>query len=149
MKMGGQAFDAACLLPQMADAIDDLRGRPQTLPLALVLPVLFYTRKLSPRPASTPAAAENLVGNPAGGRLLFDAGYKCPLTTSRFSWVREPVRPAWQPVLAKGSHGDRFAFNNLVHVKHLALHQLAQSSYFHYFGPGGGRRCSPPASARC
>ncbi|MBK7813744.1 MAG: extracellular solute-binding protein [Rhodocyclaceae bacterium] len=140
MKMGGQAFDAARLLPQMADAIDDLRGRPQALPLALVLPVLFYNKEafakagLDPQqPPKTWWETQQVAGK------LFDAGYKCPLTTSRFSWVHLENLSAQhgEPVLAKGSHGDRFAFNNLVHVKHLALlTSWHKSSYFHYFGPG-------------
>ena len=140
MKAGGQPFDAARLLPQISDAVDDIRGRPQALPLALVLPVLFYNKEafakagLDPElPPKTWWETQQVAGK------LFDAGYKCPLTTSRFSWVHLENLSSQhgEPVIAKGSHGDRFALNNLVHVKHLALlTSWHKSSYFHYFGPG-------------
>ncbi len=140
MKTGGQAFNAARLLPQMADAVDDLRGRPQALPLALVLPVLFYNKEAFTRAGLDPEKPPRTwwETQQVAGRL-FDAGYGCPLTTSRFSWVHLENLSSQhgEPVLAKGSHGDRFALNNLVHVKHLALlTSWHKSSYFHYFGPG-------------
>ena len=140
MKAGGQPFDAARLLPQIADAVDDIRGRPQALPLALVLPVLFYNKEAFARagldPESPPKTwweTQQVAGK------LFDAGYRCPLTTSRFSWVHLENLSSQhgEPVVAKSSHGDRFALNNLVQVKHLALlTSWYKSSYFHYFGPG-------------
>lgn len=140
MKTGGQSFDSGRLLPQIAAAVDDFRGRPQALPLAMVLPVLFYNKEafakagLDPEsPPKTWWETQQVAGK------LFDAGYKCPLTTSRFSWVHLENLSSQhgEPVIAKGSHGDRFALNNLVHVKHLALlTSWHKSSYFHYFGPG-------------
>lgn len=140
MKAGGQPFDGGHLLPQVADAVDDLRGRPQALPMALALPVLFYNKEAFVRAGLDPDVAPRTWWDTqqAAGKL-FDAGYKCPLTTSRFAWVHLENMSSQhnEPVVVKGSRGDRFAFNNLMQVKHLALLASWQkSSYFHYFGPG-------------
>jgi sn-glycerol 3-phosphate transport system substrate-binding protein len=70
---------------------------------------------------------------------LFDAGYACPLTSSRFAWVHMENVSAQhgEPALIRGAKGDRFTFNSLVQVKHLAmLASWHKSSYFKYFGPG-------------
>ncbi len=140
MKEDRQTFDAARFYPQIADVVGDLFGRPQALPLALTLPVLFYNKAafvkagLDPeRPPPTWWEVQQ-----AAGKLL-DAGYTCPLTTSRFAWVHlENVSAQHgEAALVRGQKGDRFTFNNLVQVKHIAL--LAswhKSSYFKYFGPG-------------
>jgi sn-glycerol 3-phosphate transport system substrate-binding protein len=140
MKEGGQAFDTSVFLPQIADAVDDLRGRPQALPLALALPVLFYNKEAFAKAGLDPAVAPKTwweVQKAAGA--LYDAGYPCPLTTSRFAWVHLENLSAQvgEPAMVKSSRGDRFAFNNLVHVKHVArLASWQKSLYFHYFGPG-------------
>lgn len=140
MKEGGQRFDAGQLLPQVADAVDDMRGRPAALPMALTLPVLFYNKDafakagLDPdKPPKTWWETQQAAGK------LFDAGYKCPLTSSRFAWVHleNVAAQHGEPTVVKSGRGDRFAFNNLMEVKHLALLASWQkSSYFHYFGPG-------------
>jgi sn-glycerol 3-phosphate transport system substrate-binding protein len=139
MKEGGQKFDGGRFLPQIADAVDDLRGRPQALPMALMLPVLFYNRDAFAKAGLDPDAPPKTwweVQQAAG--KLFDAGQACPLTSSRFAWVHlENVSSQHsQPVVVRTGPKDRFAFDSLVHVKHIAL--LAswhKSRYFHYFGP--------------
>jgi sn-glycerol 3-phosphate transport system substrate-binding protein len=139
MKEAGQNVASAMFLPQIADAVDDLRGRPQALPLGMMLPVLFYRKdaftKAGLDPETPPKTWWEL--QQAAGKL-HDAGFACPLTVSRFAWVHLENLSSQhgQPALARGRGGDRFAFNNMVHVKHLAL--LAswhKSRYFHYFGP--------------
>lgn len=140
MKEGGQQFDAGRLLPQVAGAVDDMRGRPQALPMALTLPVLFYNKEAFAKAGLNPDVPPHTwweLQQVAG--KLFDAGYKCPLTTSNFAWVHMENLAAQhsEPALVKNGPGERFAFNNLVEVKHLALLASWQkSSYFHYFGPG-------------
>ena len=139
MKEGDQPFDAAIFLPQIADAVDDLRGRPQALPMALALPVLFYNKDAFIKAGLNPAVAPRTwqeVQNAAGA--LADAGYACPLTTSRFAWVHMEnlASQHGEPVMVKSGRGDHYAFNNLVQVKHLArLASWQKSRYFHYFGP--------------
>lgn len=140
MKDSGQAFDSGVFLPQIADAVDDLKGNPQALPWALALPVLFYNKDAFAKAGLDPAVAPRTwwaVQNAAAA--LYDAGYPCPLTTSRFAWVHleNLSSQAGEPAVVKGGRGDRFAFNNLVHVKHVArLASWQKSFFFHYFGPG-------------
>jgi sn-glycerol 3-phosphate transport system substrate-binding protein len=126
--------------PQMAAAVDDLKGRIQGLPLAHALPVLFYNRDAFIRAGLDPDNPPRTwweVQKAAG--KLFDAGYKCPLTTSRFAWVHLDNLSSQhgEPVMVKDGKVDRIAMNTLVHVKHIALlSSWNKSSYFHYFGPG-------------
>lgn len=140
MKESAQPFDAAVFLPQIADAVDDLKGQPQALPMALALPVLFYNKDAFAKAGLNPAVAPRTwqeVQNAAGA--LADAGYACPLTTSRFAWVHLENLSAQhgQPAVLKSGRSERVSFNNLVHVKHLArLASWQKSRYFHYFGPG-------------
>lgn len=140
MKESGQPFNAGVFLPQIVDAVDDLRGQPQALPLALALPVLFYNKEAFAKAGLDPAVPPRTwqeVQDKAGA--LADAGYGCPLTTSRFAWVHLENLSSQHGELAmiRGGRGDRFSFNNLVHVKHLArLASWQKSHYFHYFGPG-------------
>jgi len=140
LKAGGQNLDPRSFYPQIADSVDDPRGRLQALPMALTLPVLFYNKDAFAKAgldAANPPRTWIEVQDAAG--KLFDAGFKCPLTTSRFAWVHVEnvsTQHGEQP-LVKSGRGERLAFNNLVDVKHLALLASWQKSfYFHYFGPG-------------
>jgi sn-glycerol 3-phosphate transport system substrate-binding protein len=138
MKEGGQKFDASQFLPQIADAVDDLKGRPQALPMALALPALFYNKAAFAKAGLDPEVAPKTwwETQQVAGKL-FDAGYSCPLTTSRFVWIHLENLSSQhsQPVVIKSRGGDRFAFNNLVQIKHVALLASWQKSrYFHYFG---------------
>ena len=140
MKQEKQPFDAGRFYPQVADSVADLLGRPQALPLALALPVLFYNKAAFARAGLDPELPPVTwwdVQQTAG--KLFDSGYRCPLTSSRFAWVHleNLATQHAEPALLRGPRGDRYTFNNLVEVKHIAL--LAswhKSSYFRYFGPG-------------
>jgi len=135
-----QRFDAKSFYPQMIDAVDDLSGKMQSLPLAMSLPVLFYNRaafikaKLDPdKPPKTWWELQETAGK------LRDAGFKCPLTTSRFAWVHvENVASQHsEPLVVKHGKQDQLALNNLVNVKHIALlTSWYKSFYFLYFGPG-------------
>lgn len=140
MKEGGVKFDAGAFFPQMTEAVEDLTGRMQGLPMAMAVPALFYNedafRKAGLDPATPPKTWWE-VQKAAGA--LFDAGYKCPLTTSRFAWmhVENVSSQAGEPMLAKTGKSERVVMNQLVNVKHIALLASWQKSrYFHYFGPG-------------
>lgn len=133
-------LDARQFYPQMAAAVDDLTGKIQALPLAQALPVLFYNRDAFIRagldPDNPPRTWWEL--QTAAGKL-FDAGYKCPLTSSRFAWIHLDNLSSQhgEPAMVREGKIDRVAFNTLVHVKHIALLASWQKSYyFHYFGPG-------------
>jgi sn-glycerol 3-phosphate transport system substrate-binding protein len=70
---------------------------------------------------------------------LADAGYKCPLTTSHFSWVHVEnlSSQAGEPIAAKSGKGEKLMVNAMVNVKHIALlSSWYKSFYFRYFGPG-------------
>lgn len=140
MDAGKQRFDTKQFYPQMVDAVDDLAGRMQALPMAMSLPVLFYNKaafvkaKLDPdKPPKTWWELQETAG------ALRDAGFKCPLTTSRFAWVHVENVAAQhgEPLVVKNGKQEQLALNNMVNVKHLALlSSWYKSFYFLYFGPG-------------
>lgn len=140
MREGGQPLDGRGFLPQIAGAVEDTRGNSQALPLALTLPVLLYNKdafiKAGLDPELPPRTWQQV--QQAAGQL-FSTGVACPITSSRFAWVHVENTAAQHGELAlvrKGAR-DRFAYDSLVQVKHLAL--LAswhKSRYFHYFGHG-------------
>lgn len=140
MEAGKQRFDAKFFYPQMVDAVDDLTGRMQALPLAMSLPALFYNKAAlakaglnSEVPPKTWWETQEYAGK------LRDAGSKCPLTSSRFAWVHVENVAAQhgEPLVVKNGKQDQLALNNLVNVKHMALLTSWQKSfYFIYSGPG-------------
>lgn len=140
MKAGGEKFDAKAFFPQIADAIDDGAGRLQALPLALGLPVLYLNRVqlraagVDPEhPPKTWWELQEVAGK------LFDAGIKCPLTSSEFAWVHVENLASQhdQAIAQRQKAGDRLMINSLVNVKHIALLASWQKSrYFHYSGAG-------------
>ena len=140
MKEGGQKFESKRFYPQVADAVDDLTGKIQALPVGLALPVLFYDRDafrkagLDPeRPPQTWWEVQKAASS------LFDAGYKCPLTSSYFSWIHVENLSSQhsEPIVAKSGRSERLVVNGMVNVKHIALlSSWYKSFYFHYFGPG-------------
>jgi sn-glycerol 3-phosphate transport system substrate-binding protein len=133
-------LEAKQFFPQMAAAVDDLTGKVQALPMAHALPVLFYNRDAFQRAGLDPDKPPRTWWEvQAAAGKLFDAGYKCPLTSSRFAWVHldNISSQHGEPMLAREGKVDRVALNTMVHVKHIALLASWQKSfYFHYFGPG-------------
>ncbi len=141
MKEAGEKLDMQQFLPLVADAVDDNAGRLQALPLGLSLPVLLWNKEAYRQAgldAELPPKTWWEVQERAG--KLFDAGNKCPLTTSRFTWVHLENLSSQhgEPIALRERNGvPKLVLNRLVNVKHLAL--LAswhKSFYFHYFGPG-------------
>ncbi|WP_172601812.1 extracellular solute-binding protein [Sulfuricystis thermophila] len=140
MATGKQAFDVKAFYPQVFDAVDDLAGRMQALPIALSLPVLFYNKTAFTKAGldpNTPPKTWWEVQEAAG--KLREAGWQCPLTSSRFAWVHVENVAAQhgEPLVVKDGKQDRLAINNMVNVKHMALLTSWQKShYFVYSGPG-------------
>lgn len=140
MTTGRQKFDAKHFYPQMIDTVDDLAGRMQALPLAMSLPVLFYSKPafakagLDPEvPPKTWWELQEVAGK------LRDSGSKCPLTSSRFAWVHVENVAAQhnEPLVVKNGKQEQLMLNNMVNVKHMALLTSWQKSlYFIYSGPG-------------
>ncbi len=140
MSAGGQRFDARVFYPQMVDAVDDLAGKMQALPIGMSLPVLYYDKtafaKAKLDPANPPKTWWEL--QEAAGALR-EAGYKCPLTSSRFAWVHleNVAAQHGEPLVVKNGKLDQLALNNMVNVKHIALLiSWYKSNYFIYSGPG-------------
>lgn len=133
----GQSLASMRFLPLVADAASDPKGRLESLPLGLSLPALFWNkaefRRAGLDPEHAPATWHE-VQDAAGA--LFDQGSRCPLTSSRFSWVHleNVAAQHGEPMLSKPG---AILLNNLIGVKHLALlSSWNKSSYFRYFGPG-------------
>ena len=140
MASAGQSFDEKQFYPQMIDAVDDVSGRMQALPLALSLPVLFYNKAAFTKakldnvnPPKTWWELQEVAGN------LRDAGFKCPLTSSRFAWVHleNVATQHGEPIVTRDGKRDQLTLNNLVNVKHMALlTSWYKSNYFIYSGAG-------------
>jgi sn-glycerol 3-phosphate transport system substrate-binding protein len=140
MATGKQAFDAKYFYPQIFDAVDDISGKMQALPLALSLPVLFYNKTAFVNAGLDPEAPPKTWWElqEVAGKLR-DAGSRCPLTSSRFTWVHvENVASQHsEPLVVKQGKSDQLALNNLVNVKHMSLLTTWQKSlYFIYAGRG-------------
>lgn len=141
MAESGERLDARSFLPLIADAVDDMAGRLQALPLGMAMPALLWNKDAFRRAGLDPETApKTWLDVQKAAASLFDAGYKCPLTSSRFSWVHlENISSQHgEPISVSEGHGVmKVVLNRMVEVKHIAL--LAswyKSLYFHYFGPG-------------
>ena len=143
MKENGQTLSAKEFFPQIADAVDDVNGQLQALPLGLNFPVLFLNRTLLAKAGRTTEVAprswvdlQELAGD------LRTSGSTCPLTSSNFSWIHVENLAAQHgqailPVQANKRSPEAIRVNGLVNVKHLALLATWQrSKYFIYSGPG-------------
>lgn len=140
MESGSLRFDEKQFYPQMVDAVDDLTGRMQALPLAMSLPVLYYNKaafqkaKLDPDlPPKTWWELQEAAGT------IRDSGSKCPLTASRFAWIHlENVSSQHgEPIVRGEGKSEQLGLNNLVNVKHVALlSSWYKSKYFVYSGHG-------------
>ena len=136
-----ERLDARRFLPLIADVVADLSGRLQALPLGMSMPALFWNKDVFRKAGLDPDAAPKTwqdVQKAAG--TLFDAGVKCPLTSSRFAWVHLENLSSQhgEPISVREGRGVmRVVLNRMIEVKHIAtLESWYRSFYFHYFGPG-------------
>lgn len=140
MATGKQRFEDKQFYPQMIDAVDDLAGKMQSLPMGMSLPVLFYNKAAFAKAGLNPDAPPKTwweLQETAGA--LRDAGSKCPLTSSRFAWVHleNVAAQHGEPLVVKNGKQEQLALNNMVNVKHVALlTSWYKSFYFIYSGPG-------------
>lgn len=136
-----EKLDAKRFFPLIADAVDDPVGRIQALPLGMSLPVLMWNKDMYNKAGLDPEKAPKTwweVQTHAG--KLFDAGIRCPLTSSRFARVHLENLSAQhgEPVAVREKNGiTKMYLNRLIDVKHIALlTSWYKSFYFQYFGPG-------------
>jgi len=141
MAESGEKLGAERFFPLIADAVDDTVGRIQALPLGLSLPVLMWNKDAFRKAGLDPEQAPKTwweVQARAGS--LYDAGSRCPFTSSRFAWVHlENLSSQHGEAFAVHEKGGvtRVALNRLVNVKHIALMaSWYKSSYLRYFGSG-------------
>lgn len=138
MAASRERFDGKQFAPELRVRVADAKGNLNALPLAMSTPVLYYNKSafrqagLDPdRPPKTWWDVQHAAGK------LFDAGMRCPYTSSWPAWVHIDNTTVLNGGELVGPKGNTLAFNGLVQVKHIAL--LAswhKSFYFHYFGPG-------------
>lgn len=140
MAESGERIAPARFFPLILDAVDDPAGRLQALPLGLSLPVLFWNKDAFAKAGLNPDKPPKtwLEVQTAAGKL-FDAGQKCPLTSSRFAWVHLENLSSQhgEPISVREGHGGmKVVLNRLIDVKHIALlSSWYKSAYFRYFGP--------------
>lgn len=126
---------AAQLLPEAAAVVSDRRGRPQALPLALSVPVLYYDKRAFRRAGIDPELPpKTWFDVQQAADRLFDAGSVCPFASSESASLFVEQISLW--------HGDalfgadrRPLLNRFLPIKHVALMASWQKSHFlKYFG---------------
>ncbi len=136
MSAAKEKFDGKQFAPELRVRVADAKGNLNALPLAMSTPVLYYNKSafrqagLDPeKPPRTWWEVQHAAGK------LFDAGLRCPYTSSWPAWVHIDNTSVLNGGDLAGPKGNTLAFNGLVQVKHIAL--LAswhKSFYFKYFG---------------
>jgi sn-glycerol 3-phosphate transport system substrate-binding protein len=135
MTEAGIPFDGSKIAPELRVGLTDAKGGLAALPLGLSTPILFINKSafrkagLDPeKPPKTWAEVQQAADK------LFDAGSKCPYTTSWPAWVHIDNLSAWNGVEVADAKG-RLIFNGLPQVKHTALLTTwAKARFFIYFG---------------
>lgn len=135
MSEAKEPFDGARLSPELRVGLSDAKGKLFALPVALSTPVLYFNkaafRKAGLDPENPPKTWWQVQ---QAADKLFDAGSKCPFTTSWPAWVHIDNVSAWNGASVSDAKGN-LAFNGLVQVKHVAmLATWYKSKFFSYFG---------------
>ncbi|MQY50583.1 extracellular solute-binding protein [Rhodocyclus gracilis] len=130
-----EPLDSARLSPELRVGVADSKGRLMALPVALSTPVLFYNKALFRKAGLNPETPPHTWWEvQQAADKLFDAGSRCPYTTSWPAWVHIDNASAWNGAEVADSRG-RLAFNGLVQIKHIAmLNSWYKSRFFVYFG---------------
>ena len=135
MTEAGVPFEGSKIAPELRVGLTDARGNLSALPLALSTPILFINkgafRKAGLDPENPPRTWAEVQ---KAADKLFDAGSKCPYTTSWPAWVHIDNLSAWNGVEVADAKG-KLVFNGLPQVKHTALLTTwAKARFFIYFG---------------
>lgn len=128
-------LDGGKLAPELRVGISDARGRLFALPLALSTPVLYYNKAAFQQAGLDPETPPKTWWEvQQAADKLFDAGSRCPYTTSWPAWVHIDNVSAWNGAEVSDTKG-RLVFNGLVQVKHIALlSSWYKSKFFAYYG---------------
>ncbi len=135
MREAKEPLDGAKLSPELRIGVSDAKGRLFALPVALSTPVLYINkasfRKAGLDPESPPKTWWEVQ---QAADKLFDAGSRCPFTTSWPTWIHIDNVSAWNGADVTDAKGN-LAFNGLVQIKHVAmLATWYKSKFFSYFG---------------
>lgn len=135
MRDAKEPFDGAKLSPELRVGLSDAKGKLFALPVALSTPVLYFNkaafRKAGLDPENPPRTWAQVQ---QAADKLFDAGSRCPFTTSWPAWVHIDNLSAWNNADVSDAKGN-LAFNGLVQVKHVAmLATWHKAKFFSYFG---------------
>jgi sn-glycerol 3-phosphate transport system substrate-binding protein len=135
MREAKEPLEGSKLSPELRVGISDAKGRLFALPVALSTPVLYINktafRKAGLDPEKPP---KTWWETQQAADKLFDAGSRCPYTTSWPAWVHIDNLSAWNGADLADAKGH-FNFNGLVQVKHVAmLSSWYKSKFFAYFG---------------
>jgi len=135
MREAKEPLDSGKLAPELRVGISDAKGKLFALPVALSTPVLYYNkaafRKAGLDPETPPKTWWEVQ---LAADKLFDAGSRCPYTTSWPAWVHIDNLSALNGAEVADAKG-RLNFNGLVQIKHVALlSSWYKSKFFAYFG---------------
>ena len=135
MKSAKEPFDSNRFSPELREGLVDAKGQLMALPLAFSTPVLYINksafRKAGLNPDTPPQTWQQM--QDTAGRL-FEAGERCPYTTSWPVWIFLDNMSAWSGVEVSDAKGIP-TFNGLVQVKHVAMMaSWHKAKYFQTFG---------------
>ncbi|KAA3653594.1 MAG: extracellular solute-binding protein [Proteobacteria bacterium] len=140
MADAGMALGSHKALASVDRGTLDARGRRIALPVGLYTPVLFINRRafqevgLDPdAPPRTWRSLQDALGK------LFDAGYACPYTVSRPSWVMVDNVSARQNVALtrRAGRNEELSVNGMLQIRHIALMaSWVRARYLHVYGAG-------------
>ena len=135
MRAEKMALDPARLSPELRAGIADTKGRLVALPVALATPVLYINKEAFRAAGLDPEAPPRTWFEvQQAADKLFDAGSKCPYTTSWPAWVHVDNLSVWNDGGIADDKG-RLVFNGMVQVKHIAmLSSWYKSRFFVTFG---------------
>ena len=131
----GAGVSSKALLPELASSVADARGRLQALPLGLSTTVLFYNKAAFRAAGLDPEVPPRTwMEVQQAADKLFDAGSRCPFSTTRPATAMIEQMSAWHglPIF---SRGRLVGINGLLQVKHVALmSSWYKSRFFANFG---------------
>lgn len=135
MREAKEPFDGGKLGPELRSGVSDSKGKLFALPIALSTPVLYFNktafRKAGLDPEKPPKTWFEVQ---QAADKLFDAGSRCPYTSSWPAWVQIDNVSAWNGADVADAKGN-LTFNGLVQIKHVAmLSSWYKSKFFIYFG---------------
>lgn len=131
-----QKLDLGTVSPEIREAVAERGGKAAALPMSFGTPVLFYNKAAFRAAGLDPERPPHTWWDvQVAADKLFDAGSKCPYTTSWPAWVHIENVSAWSGAPVTADKPAAFAFNGLLQVKHIALlSSWHRARFFAYFG---------------